>query len=246
MNKLLILAYLFFCGSTLGWVIELVYRNFISRTRVRGKWINPGFCIGPYVPLYGFGLCILYLLATLEGFDAVKNPTLEKILLIAAMTVSMTLIEYLAGIICLKAFKVRLWDYSNRKFNIQGIICPTFSFIWGALGALYLLFVHKHILASLEWLSQNLAFSFVIGLFFGVFIIDVCYSGHLIAKIKNYANENGVVVKWEKLKAEIKSTAEQIGKRTPFLFPFKFHHLITERGKAANQPPLDATEITQP
>ena len=22
-----------------------------------GKWVNPGFLIGPYLPIYGFGLC---------------------------------------------------------------------------------------------------------------------------------------------------------------------------------------------
>ena len=59
------LAYLFFIGSVLGWVLELVFRKFFSPGNPEHKWINPGFCVGPYVPLYGTGLCVLYLMARL-------------------------------------------------------------------------------------------------------------------------------------------------------------------------------------
>ena len=67
MNMFLTLAYLFFIGSTLGWVAELLYRRFLSGANPERKWINPGFCVGPYVPLYGSGLCILYLLASVSS-----------------------------------------------------------------------------------------------------------------------------------------------------------------------------------
>ena len=63
MSILLTLAYLFFIGSILGWVLELLFRNL---THSHKTWINPGFCTGPYLPIYGFGLCVLYLLASLE------------------------------------------------------------------------------------------------------------------------------------------------------------------------------------
>ena len=107
MNLFLKLAYLFFIGSVLGWVLELFYRRFISSANPERKWINPGFCVGPYVPLYGSGLCILYLLASFgdshgtdtaggrvlgvtglgdnlpqaleKAYDAVKEITFEKV-----------------------------------------------------------------------------------------------------------------------------------------------------------------------
>lgn len=47
MNMFLTLAYLFFIGSTLGWVAELLYRRFLSGANPERKWINPGFCVGP-------------------------------------------------------------------------------------------------------------------------------------------------------------------------------------------------------
>ena len=174
MNVFLTLACLFFIGSVTGWVIELLFRNIVHHNK---KWVNPGFCTGPYLPIYGFGLCTLYLLANLEQYGWITDPVWNKIVLFIAMAIGMTLIEYIAGLFCLKYFKVMLWDYSNLWGNIQGLICPLFSFFWALLGAVYYFFVHPYVLGALDWLSRNLAFSFFIGMFFGVFLIDVCQSG---------------------------------------------------------------------
>ena len=46
------------------------------------------------------------------------------------MALSGTLIEYFAGLIFIKGMHVKLWDNSDEKFNIQGIICPKFTFFW--------------------------------------------------------------------------------------------------------------------
>ena len=132
------------------------------------------------------------------------------------MAVSMTLIEYIAGIMLLKLFKLRLWDYSRLWGNIQGLICPLFSLFWTVLGAIYYFFIHPVILEALTWLSNNLAFSFVIGFFFGVFTIDVVYSGSLVAKMKAYADEHQVVVRLEELRLHIRRRRELASMRVHF------------------------------
>ena len=144
MNLFLTLAYLFFIGSVLGWVLELFYRRFISGANPERKWINPGFCVGPYVPLYGFGLCILFVLAYIGDAHEV-NTTGGKLLMFLGMAVSMTAIEYIAGIVSLKFMHIRLWDYSSQWGNIQGLICPQFSLIWAAASAGYYFLVHPYI-----------------------------------------------------------------------------------------------------
>lgn len=216
----LILAFLFFIGSLSGWVMELLFRRFISTANPERKWINPGFCVGPYLPLYGFGLCLLYLIASLERFGWISHPIWSKIALFAVMAVCMTVIEYIAGVMSLKIAKVRLWDYTGEWGNIQGIICPKFSLIWAALGAVYYLLIHPYILGALDWLSKNLAFSFVIGVFFGVFVIDVVYSSQLIAKMKKFAEENDVIVRYEHLKAHIRSMQDKSKQKHRFLLAF--------------------------
>ena len=65
MNIFLTIAFLFAVGSILGWCLEVLFRHFVTH-----KWLNPGFLIGPYLPLYGFSLSVLYLLARLEPYGA--------------------------------------------------------------------------------------------------------------------------------------------------------------------------------
>lgn len=224
MNIFLTLAYLFFIGSLLGWCLELLWRNLMLK---KDKWINPGFCTGPYLPIYGFGLCVLYLLASLENYEWITNPFWNKAVLFLAMAMGMTLIEYVAGLFCLKFLKVRLWDYSNLWGNVQGIICPAFSAAWAVLGALYYFLIHPHILEGLEWLSQNLAFSFFIGVFFGVFAVDVAHSAQLVAKLKHFAEEYTVVLAYEEIKAHIRRTHLKNAMKYHFFMPFRTQYPIT-------------------
>lgn len=231
MNLFLTLAFLFFIGSVSGWIIELLFRRFISSSNPERKWINPGFCTGPYLPIYGFGLCLMYLIASLENFQLIKYPFWNKLVLFAIMALCMTVIEYIAGIICLKVAKVRLWDYTNEWGNIQGIICPKFSLIWAVLGAIYYYLIHPRILSALDWLSQNLAFSFVVGLFFGVFIIDVVNSTQLVVKLKKYAEENEVIVRYETIKADIRRWCDEKKQKYHFFSPFHTYIPLSEQLK---------------
>lgn len=231
MNMFLALSFLFFIGSVAGWILEVLFRRFISSANPERKWINPGFCTGPYVPLYGFGLSLLYLIASVEKINLIHNSLWNRIVLFAAMAVCMTLIEYIAGVLSLKIMKVRLWDYSNEWGNIQGIICPKFSLIWAVLGAMYYFFIHPHIIGAINWLSNNLAFSFVIGLFFGVFFIDVAHSIQLVAKIKQFADKNNVIIKYETLKANIRRNYETTAKKYHFFRPFHSNRPLSEHLK---------------
>ena len=208
MNEILKLFFLFFIGCTVGWIMEVFFRRF-NKQNVDKKWINPGFLNGPYLPLYGFGLCILYLLAGLEKYNLIANPVVNKVVLFITMAFCMTLIEYIAGVIFIVGMKVKLWDYSKEKFNYKGIICLRFSIIWAILGAIYYFCIHPYIINALNWFSANLEFSFILGTFFGIFMVDVCYSFNVVSKIRKFAKENNVLIKYEELKHHIRKTAEE-------------------------------------
>ena len=228
MNVFLTLACLFFIGSVTGWVIELLFRNIVHHNK---KWVNPGFCTGPYLPIYGNGLCALYLLASLEG----RLPWMNKFVMFLFMAVAMTGIEYIAGLCCLKITKVRLWDYSDQWGNIQGLICPAFSVLWAAVSAVYYFCVHPYILDALDWLSRNLAFSFVIGFFFGVFTIDLVYSAKLVSRIRKFADEHDVVIKVENLKAHIRQRQEERREKYSFLFAYRSRSELLEHLREAQE-----------
>ncbi|MBR0208046.1 MAG: putative ABC transporter permease [Oscillospiraceae bacterium] len=233
MSLFLTLAYLFFIGSVFGWVLELFFRRFFSTSNPERKWINPGFCTGPYLPIYGSGLCVLYLLASLGDRWSAGSSAPGRLLLFALMALSMTAIEYFAGLALLKWAKLRLWDYSDCRGNVRGLICPRFSFYWAVLGALYYFLVHPHVLRALDWLAHNLTFSFVIGWFFGVFTLDVAYSAHLAAHLKAFAEENQVVVRYEALKAHIQSAQKAAQRRVHFFFSLRSELPLAEHLKNA-------------
>lgn len=235
MNGFLTLAFLFFLGSLAGWCLEVVFRKFFSSSNPEHRWINPGFCTGPYLPIYGFGLCALYVLARMESRVDIANPFWRKVVMLLLMAAAMTAIEYIAGILCLKLAKVRLWDYSGQWGNVQGIICPLFSLFWGILGGGYYFFIHPKILGALQWLSRNLAFSFVIGFFFGVLFIDVAHSTQLVVKLRRWAKENHVVVHYEALKAQIRRRAEAERQKYHFFRPFRSDWPLREHLKSLGE-----------
>lgn len=216
MNIFLVLAFLFFIGSLFGWCLEVIYRRFFSGANPERKWINPGFLTGPYLPLYGFSLCALYLLAQIK-VTFISNVILQKIVLFIIMAVVVTIIEYIAGIIFIKRMKIKLWDYDNQWGNIQGVICPKYSFFWAVLSAIYYFLIHPNILKSLFWLSNHLAFSFVMGFFYGVFVLDFWYSMNITSRIKQFAVENDIVVRYEMLKESIREKNEEQKEKRKFI-----------------------------
>lgn len=220
MSTMLVLAFLFFMGSLFGWVLEVLFRRFFSSNNPERKWINPGFLVGPYIPLYGFGLAILFLFSFIP-VDFIPNVIVQKIVLFACMAIAVTAVEYLAGIIFIKGMNIKLWDYSKEWGNIKGIICPRFSFFWMVLSGLYYFIIHPRIIESVYWLAGHLAFSFVIGFFYGVFLIDFVYSMQMLVKIRKYARENQVELRIEEFKEHLIRKKENLKLRVSFMLPLR-------------------------
>ena len=90
----LIVVFLFFFGSFMGWVLELLYRRFVSRANPDRAWLNPGFLYGPCVPLYGLGTVILFILSEFEAqlFGAFNKTVWFYIVMFFLMALVMTLI----------------------------------------------------------------------------------------------------------------------------------------------------------
>lgn len=135
------------------------------------------------------------------------------------MAAAITALEFIVGSLTIKYAHIRLWDYTECFGNIKGIICPLYSFFWIILSALYYFFIHSHIIYAFEWLSRNLAFSFGVGFFYGIFVIDLCYSAQIIVKIRKYADEKQIIIRLERLREEINYNLDKHKPR--FLLSFK-------------------------
>lgn len=221
MELFLILTFLFCVGSVLGWCLEVLYRRFTPANK-ENRWINPGFLEGPYLPLYGFGLITLYLMANLEGtFIMERVTTGSKISLFIVMAIVMTALEYVAGLIFIKGMQVKLWDYTHEKFNIQGIICLRFSCYWAILGAVYYFLIHPYVTGAVIWFMENIPFSFFIGMFYGVFMVDLAHSLGIITKVRSYAREKEILVRYEELKLQIRQDAKDHMNKIYWIRQFK-------------------------
>ena len=196
MKYLVIISTLFVIGSLMGWVIELFFRRFVSQK----KWINPGFLTGPYLPIYGFGVAVLYGVSNVPL--GIANQVIDIIVRVIIIGVGMTLIEFIAGLIFIKGCKIKLWDYSNRKGNIMGIICPSFSLIWLVVGSLYYFLLNPILVDGISWISENLIYTYFVGAVVGAMIVDFAYSIHLATKLKEYKELSNL--RFEEFKKELK------------------------------------------
>lgn len=224
---LLKLSFIFCAGSFIGWVLELFFRRFCTENRREKKWINPGFLVGPYLPLYGFGICVLYILSRLSLlplFDGI----LGGVMLVIIMMLALTLLEYVTGMIFIKGMKINLWDYSDECFNINGIICLRFSLFWGILSAFYLLAVDPFVNIALDWLAAHLSFCFFIGFYMGIFTIDLIYSFNVLAKVRKFAAEHNIVVQYEKLRTNIGNALRAHKKKRRFFLTLQSDTPISE------------------
>jgi len=122
----------FMIYSFLGWCIESTLVSVSKK-----KLVNRGFLNGPILPLYGFG-SIIMLLSTLWIKDNI-------VFVYIFGTVLATCLEYITGASMEAMLHIKYWDYSDKKFNLNGYICLKSSFFWGLLTVLLVEVIHKPI-----------------------------------------------------------------------------------------------------
>ncbi len=207
---------LFFVGGAIGWVIELLFRRFVSAKR----WVNPGFLTGPILPIYGFGLVSFYLFANVIPWESISSWTwLNYFLEILTIGLFMTLIEYIAGLIFIKGLKVQLWDYSTQPWNFQGIICPFFSAIWILCGAMYVLVLNSAFVGLAHWFVANeLIVAMVISFFYGVLAVDFGWSIGLLTKVRKAVADSHFIVSWDKIKDSFQDQIKKAQEHYNWLF----------------------------
>ena len=204
MKYIVLASTLFVIGSLIGWVIELFFRRFVSQK----KWMNPGFLTGPYLPIYGFGVLVLYGVSNLSF--GITNQAVDVLVHVLIIGVGMTLVEFIAGLIFIKGLKIKLWDYSDRKGNIMGIICPSFSLIWLAVGSLYYFLLNPFLVEGIAWISDNLIYTYFVGMVIGAMLVDFAYSVHLATKLKDY--KELASLRFEDFKVELKKRIKSLRK----------------------------------
>ena len=180
--KIIFLLFIFY--SFLGWLMEVTCKLIQYK-----RFINRGFLMGPICPIYGHGAIIMLILLK----DFASNPF---ILFVMSMLVCTTL-EYLTSYFMEKLFSARWWDYSNKKFNINGRVCLRNTLCFGILAIVLVYFLNPFILTYIEKITEPFL-SILFYTLLVVYIIDNIISYSIInnfsstIKKSNYDNTEEV------------------------------------------------------
>ena len=165
------LVIVFFCYSVIGYIIEVTSCtiNFKKLT------LSRGYLIGPYIPIFGFGaLGMIYFL------QKYQNNVLE---LFTNSMVICCLLEYFTSLLLEKIFKLRWWDYSDRKFNIDGRVCLENGVLFGIGGVIIVKYFNPLLKIFLYSFSNIVIYTFGI-IFLVIILSDTILSTFIISKLK--------------------------------------------------------------
>ena len=115
------ILWLFLCFSVLGWVLETT----LAAIRTR-RYVDRSVLFGPW--------CIIYGVAGVLIAVGLRELRSDLLFLFLGSAVLATVVEWLAGHLLENVSHTRWWDYSNRRWNLDGYICLSASALWGLLG----------------------------------------------------------------------------------------------------------------
>ncbi|MBO5468715.1 MAG: hypothetical protein J6A03_03055 [Lachnospiraceae bacterium] len=185
-NSWLVYFY-FYC--IFGWVFESTYVSL--RTH---KLTNRGFMKGPWLPLYGSG-AILVLLVTLPYAD-------HPVGVYFAGMIAATILEYVTGVVMVKLFKVRYWDYSYKKIQFQGHICLSSSLAWGGLSLLMVYVIHPPIVKFIAMWNEN-----VVNIL--TFIVTICMAYDFANAFREAMDLRALIIQAEELKKRMEEVVAE-------------------------------------
>ncbi len=162
---------IFLSYSIFGWLVECIFCTIVDKKLTYDR----GFLLGPYCPIYGWGALYMYCFLTKYKEDPFT-------LFVMAM-VGTTVLEYVTSYMMEKLFKARWWDYSKRKFNIEGRVCLFNSVLFGVLGLVFIYGIHPSYSLFLENLPNQVLIILAV-ITFIIYLIDNIFSFVIITKLK--------------------------------------------------------------
>lgn len=152
-----------------------------------------GFLIGPWIPIYGYGAILMVIL-----LSGIKN----YVLLFLVSMLLCSILEYLTSYVMEKIYKMRWWDYSQNKFNLNGRICLLNAILFGIGGVIVCAFANPIISKYINMIPFNIRL-IITSLLVILFIIDTIVSNRIVNKLKKNANKYSSKDATEEIKSEI-------------------------------------------
>lgn len=187
---------LFIMYSVAGWILEVICKSIEDK-----KFVNRGFMIGPYCPIYGCGAIVITLL-----LSRYKN---DWIVLFFMSIITCGILEYATSYVMEKLFHARWWDYSKKKYNINGRICLETLVPFGILGLLITYITNPFILSNLSKVEEQ-RLNIIAIVISVIFFIDLAISLKVISNVRvtstrlNKEDSNDTTDNTEEITAKVK------------------------------------------
>ena len=187
------LGVLYLVYSFLGWVGETVVAT------VRGKrFANRGMAAGPFCFVYGTTAILMAV-----GFADMRT---KPVVLFVACMLTATVVEWLTAKLLERLHNRKWWDYSDKKFNLNGYVCLQYSVLWGALGMVTVLWGNGLLLRLCalvpDWLLHPLVWAAL-----GIAALDQLGSAVLVGR---YAAQHPVL---EQLNQKLEERSDTLRRR---------------------------------
>ncbi len=192
---------LFLTYAFLGWCMEVICKWIQYK-----RFINRGFLIGPYCPIYGWGALAITIL--------LKRYTDDVVALFVMAVVICSVIEYFTSYFMEKKYHARWWDYSDKKFNINGRICLETMVPFGILGVIIMYVTNPFFMGIYNAIPET-ALRIIAGVLFVAFIIDNMVSSKVISSI--HLEEEKIADNTEEITTEISNRLKQLIKEKSYL-----------------------------
>lgn len=155
-------ALLFFASAFAGWLWEVLLYLITAHT-----FVNRGVYQGPYLPIYGIGSIMLFLL-----LHRMRKKPFRVFILSAALC---TVLEYSAGAWLEWKWGIRWWDYSGHLLHLNGYVCLTSAICFGLGGVLLICLFQPVFNKFYHHMTVRLRTVLCV-LFILLFIVDAAYS----------------------------------------------------------------------
>lgn len=132
----------FLLYSILGFLLETV-RSFLVNSK-----FTSGILYGPWTPIYGIGIVIVILISNYLFAHLHLSRWVETFITFIIITIVLTLLEWVGGVLIEKIFHVVFWNYSKEALSIGKYISLSKSLIWG-VGSIIFIYVLKPLLETL-------------------------------------------------------------------------------------------------
>lgn len=175
-------AFIFY--SMIGWLVESIYMSFCNK-----KLTNRGFAKGPFCPIYGFG--------ALAGYFMLRPLRFNYILMYFAGSFAATTFEFIVGKLMIRFLGDLWWDYNEKPFNYQGIICLESTIAWGFYGWIVVGFLHGKIMNTIDRVNPSIGMK-LMGVILFMVVIDYMIQ---LAKVFHFDWKNKMVETYENFKA---------------------------------------------